>query len=175
VSGVPAPNSSFEPTAEVGLGISEKQPRPGGLIQVLANIGESFVIGFKNKTAIAVIAAFGVGLAVGNLPTALATSGKTTDLAHKTFTVSIDEVKKNFVFGDEFSGTYTKTVTMSDGTQRQIELTPMVHDGMQVIRLKDTGGLTYMSLNGTTTNGKLMIQIEDKEASLAALKAQGWK
>jgi len=133
------------------------------------------VIKFKNKTAIAVFAAFGVGLAVGNFPTAFATSDKTTKLTEKSFTVSIDEVKKNFVFGDEFSGTYTKTVTMSDGAQRQIELTPMVHNGMQVIRLKDTGGLTYMSLNGTTTNGTLMIQVQDNEASRAALKGQGWK
>jgi hypothetical protein len=141
----------------------------------LANIGECLVIGFKNKTVVAVIAAFAVGLAVGNLPTALATSGKMPDLTRKSFIVSINEVKKNFVFADEFSGTYTKTVTLSDGAQRQIELTPMVHDGMQVIRLKDTGGLTYMSLNGTTTNGVLMVQVQDKEASRASLKAQGWK
>jgi len=133
------------------------------------------VIGFKNKTVISVLAAFAVGVFVGNLPTALATSAKTSNLAQKTFVVSINEVKQNFVFADEFSGTYTKSVTLSDGTQRQIELTPMIHDGMPVVRLKDTGGLTYMTLNGTTTNGKLMIQIEDKEASLAALKAQGWK
>ena len=133
------------------------------------------MIGFKNKTVISVLAAFAVGVFVGNLPTALATSAKTSNLAQKTFVVSINEVKQNFVFADEFSGTYTKSVTLSDGTQRQIELTPMIHDGMPVVRLKDTGGLTYMTLNGTTTNGKLMIQIEDKEASLAALKAQGWK
>jgi beta-glucanase (GH16 family) len=133
------------------------------------------VIGFKNKTVISVLAAFAVGIFVGNLPTALATSAKSSNLAKKTFIVSINEVKQNFVFADEFSGTYTKSVTLSDGTQRQIELTPMIHDGMPVVRLKDTGGLTYMTLNGTTTNGKLMIQIEDKEASLAALKAQGWK
>jgi hypothetical protein len=31
------PNSSFKPTAEVGLGFSDKQPRGGGLIQVLCD------------------------------------------------------------------------------------------------------------------------------------------
>ena len=33
-------NSSFKPTAEVGLGFSDKQPRGGGLIQVLGRLSE---------------------------------------------------------------------------------------------------------------------------------------
>jgi hypothetical protein len=35
-------NSSFKPTAEVGLGFSDKQPRGGGLIQVLAPMFQFF-------------------------------------------------------------------------------------------------------------------------------------
>lgn len=131
------------------------------------------MIGTKIKTTIALFAAFAAGIAVTNLPMAHANSD--ADLAQKSFTVSIDEIKQNFVFADEFSGTYMKSVTLSDGTERQIELTPMVHKGMQVIRLKDSGGLTYMGLNGTTTNGTLMIQVRDQEAARAALRAQGWK
>ncbi len=46
------------------------------------------------------------------------------DLSKKRFVVCIDEIQQNFVFGDEFSGRYAKTVTLSNGTTRTIELTP---------------------------------------------------
>ncbi len=130
----------------------------------------------SNKTIATAIIAFLAGIGVASLPSALATSTEVgSDLAKKRFYVSIDEIKQKFVFAESFSGSYSKTVTLSDGTQRHIELTPMIHDGMQVIEIKDTGGLTYSSLDGATTNGKLMIQITDQESSEAALKAQGWK
>jgi hypothetical protein len=129
----------------------------------------------STKTIAIVTISFLAGIGMANLPSALATSPDVGgDLAKKTFYVSIDEIKQNFVFADSFSGSYSKTVTLSDGTQRHVELTPMIHNGMQVIELKDTGGLTYTSLDGTTTNGKLMIQVKDQAASQAALKAQGW-
>ena len=63
---------------------------------------------------------------------------------------------------------------MSDGKQRQIELAPMLHKGMQVVRLQDSGHTTYMSLNGTTLNGTLLVQLRDKETDKASLKAEGW-
>jgi len=31
-----------------------------------------------------------------------------------------------------------------------------------------------MSLNGTTLNGTLLVQLRDKEAKKASLKAEGW-
>jgi hypothetical protein len=134
------------------------------------------VSAFNIKIVAAVLAAFAAGFGAANLPSALATPASAdADLEKRTFMVSINEVKQNFVFADTFSGSYSKNVTLSDGTNRQIALTPMTRNGMQVIELKDSGGLTYMSLNGTTTNGNLMIQVIDQAASKAALKAQGWQ
>jgi len=126
--------------------------------------------------AVAIAAlAFAGGVVASNLPSAVAGGGAKPDLSGRKFTVFVDEVKQNLVFGDEFAGSYTKSITLSDGSKREIELTPMVHNGMQVVRFKDTGGITYMGLNGTTTNGRLMVQVKDKDASRAALKAQGWQ
>ncbi len=86
---------------------------------------------------------------------------KDIDLAKKRFIVSIDEIQQNFVFGEQFADSYTKTVTLSDGSVRTIQLTPMIRHGRPVVELKDTGGRTYMLPNGTTTNGKLMVHIRD--------------
>ena len=128
-----------------------------------------------SKTLAVAVAAFVGGVLAANLPSALASAEPAPDLSKRSFTVFIDEVKQNFVFGDRFTGRYTKTVTLSDGTVREITLTPMVHNGMQVVEFRDTGGLTYMSLDGTTTNGTLMVQLRDDASDDAALKAQGWK
>jgi hypothetical protein len=51
------------------------------------------------------------------------------DLSKKRFIVCIDEIQQNFVFGDQFAGRYTKTVTLSDGSTRTIELVPMIRNG----------------------------------------------
>lgn len=91
-------------------------------------------------------------------------SGTNMDLSRRRFVVCIDEIKQNFVFGATFEGRYATTVTLSDGTTRTIELTPTIRDGRAVVELKDTGGCTYMGLNGTTTNGNLMVQIRDVDA-----------
>jgi hypothetical protein len=127
------------------------------------------------KTVLIAAVAFVAGALAAHLPSVSAATEPAPDLSERQFRVFIDEVKQNLVFADEFTGTYSKTVTLSDGSERQITLTPMVHQGMQVVEFKDTGGLTYMSLNGTTTNGTLMVQVQDKASSAAALKAQGWK
>lgn len=125
------------------------------------------------------LALVGVGLAAGiavaNLPSARAVgTSAPIDMSQRRFMVSIDEVKQNVVFAEEFAGSYKRTVEMSDGSVRTIELTPMVHDGMQVVEFKDTGGHTYMGLNGTTTNGKLMVQLRDVAEMHAQLREQGW-
>jgi hypothetical protein len=39
----------------------------------------------------------------------------------KEFVVFINEITQNFVFGDSFADSYTKTVTMSDGRTRPTE------------------------------------------------------
>lgn len=79
----------------------------------------------------------------------------------KEFVVFINEVTQNFVFGDSFSDSYIKTVTMSDGRARTIKLTPMVRDGRPVVELSDSGHISYMGLEGATTNGKLMVQLQE--------------
>ena len=120
-------------------------------------------------------AGFGVGFLFSHLPTAFAasTSGA-SPLSQRQFLVSIDEVRRNFVFGDKFAGHYIRTVTLADGSQRHIELTPMVHDGMQVVEFRDNSGRTYMGLNGTTTNGKLMVQLRDVDDMNRELQSEGW-
>jgi hypothetical protein len=81
----------------------------------------------------------------------------------KEFLVCLDEIQQNLVFGEQFTGSYTNTVTMSNGSTRTIKLTPMLRDGRPVVELNDTGHITYMGLNGTTTNGTLMVQLRDIE------------
>lgn len=77
------------------------------------------------------------------------------------FVVFIDEITQNFVFGDSFSDSYTKTVTMSDGQTRDIKLTPTVRDGKPLIEINDTGQISYMGLEGgAKTNGNLMVQLK---------------
>ena len=127
------------------------------------------------KGAVLVSAGFVLGIGAGNLPRAVASPDSMNgELSKKKFMVSIDEVAQNFVFGEEFTGTYKREITLSDGSKRMIELTPMIHNGMKVVEFKDSGGHTYMGLNGTTTNGKLMVQLRDMELMNAQLVAEGW-
>jgi hypothetical protein len=127
------------------------------------------------KGTLLLAAGVAIGLGVSHFPVASAAPGPgTASLSHQKFLVSIDEVRQNFVFGHEFSGQYSTTVTLSDGSKRHIQLTPMVHDGMQVVEFKDNSGHTYMGLNGTTTNGKLMVHVQDLATMKQRLKAEGW-
>jgi hypothetical protein len=123
------------------------------------------------------LVAFFAGIAVANLPGAIASSESgAVDLSKRTFVVSIDEIRQNFVFGDKFEGSYSRTITMSDGSKRTIKLTPMIHDGKQVIKWSGDGeGGTYMGLNGTTTNGRIMVQVRDLAEVQRQLKEQGWQ
>ena len=126
-------------------------------------------------SVVLLVVGFGIGVLVSHFPVASASAvPEATSLSHQKFLVSIDEVRQNFVFGHEFSGHYATTVTLSDGTKRHIELTPMVHNGMEVVELKDNGGHTYMGLNGTTANGDLMVQLRDVATMKQQLKAEGW-
>jgi hypothetical protein len=123
------------------------------------------------------------GISVADFPHAIASSGVSgVNLEERKFWVFVDEVKQNLVFGDEFVGSYSRTFTLSDGSRRTIELTPVVHRGMQVVELRDTEklsvpgkGQSYMALNGTTTNGTLMVRIADHAETLRQLREQGWK
>jgi ATP-dependent Clp protease adapter protein ClpS len=86
------------------------------------------------------------------------------DLSKKCFIVCIDEIQQNFVSGEEFAGCYSRTLTLSDGTKRTIELTATMRAGEPYVELRDSGHVSYMSFNGTTTNGNLMIAIRDLDA-----------
>ncbi len=128
-----------------------------------------------SRSALLVLAGFALGIGVVALPAAFASpaSGQ-ADLSGKRFLVSIDEIRQNFVFGEEFVGSYARTITLSDGSTRSIKLTPMLNDGRQVVEFKDGGDHTYMGLDGTTTNGTLMVQLRDLDKMHADLKQQGW-
>lgn len=130
----------------------------------------------KHAKSIAIlVVGFVTGLAAAWLPIAFA-ADKTEpiDMNKKEFMISVDEIKQNFVFGESFKGSYSKSVNLSDGSTRTIKLTPMIHKSMQVVELNDTGGVTYMGMNGTTTNGKLMVQLRNMEELRAQLEAHGW-
>ena len=130
----------------------------------------------RARIAVGFLVGVVAGISLANVPGAIAsTDASAASLEKRRFWLFVDEVKQNFVFGDEFTGSYSKIFTLSDGSRRTIELTPMVHGGMQVVELKDTGHLSYMALNGTTTNGTLMVRIADQAEIRRQLKEQGWK
>ena len=87
------------------------------------------------------------------------------DHLQKRFLVSIYEIQQELAWAEEFTGRYAKTVTLSDGTTRTIELTPVMRDGRPAVEFVDTGYRTHMGLapvhTGTHTNGNLMVQIVD--------------
>lgn len=121
------------------------------------------------------VAGIGIGVGISHFPVASAAPRPSpAPLSLQKFLVSLDEVNQNFVCGHEFSGQYGTTVTLSDGSRRHIQLTPMMHNGMQVVELRDNDGHTYIELNGTTTSGKLMVQVRDLATMKKQLTAEGW-
>jgi hypothetical protein len=76
-----------------------------------------------------------------------------SDLATKRFMVCIDEIQQNFAFGEQFAGRYTKTVTLSDGSARTIELTPMIRNGRPVVELRDTPAWSEITRRGPALPG----------------------
>jgi ATP-dependent Clp protease adapter protein ClpS len=94
-------------------------------------------------------------------------NAEAADPAKKRFVVFIYEIRREVVFAEEFGAQYLKTVTLSDGTERTVELTPMIRDGNPVIEFKDTGHCTYIGTQcvrtGSHTNGNLMVQVIDLE------------
>jgi hypothetical protein len=94
-------------------------------------------------------------------------------MTEKAFIVFLDEIAQNFVWGEPFADSYTKTVTLSDGSTRAITLTPTSRSGKEVIELNDNGSVTYMGPNGTQTRGNLMIQVREVPDDLVGqLKAE---
>ncbi|HEX3836431.1 MAG TPA: ATP-dependent Clp protease adaptor ClpS [Steroidobacteraceae bacterium] len=100
-------------------------------------------------------------------------NSETTDRAKKKrFIVSIYEIRQEIVFADEFSDRYVKTVTLSDGTTRTVELTPAMCGGRAGIEFNDTGHRAFMGIlpvrNGGHTHDNLMVRIFDLDDAPAA-------
>jgi ATP-dependent Clp protease adapter protein ClpS len=83
----------------------------------------------------------------------------------KRFCVFINEIAQQLVWADPFEGRYSKTVTLSDGTMRTVELIPVERNSEQMVEFKDGGHHSYMGLTpvrtSTTINGNLMVQVVD--------------
>jgi hypothetical protein len=92
-------------------------------------------------------------------------SPENKDPSQKRFVVSIYEIQQELAWAEEFTGKYVKTVTLSDGTTRTVELTPVIRDGRPAVEINDTGRRTYLGLAsvpaGTQINSTLMVQIID--------------
>jgi hypothetical protein len=90
----------------------------------------------------------------------------------KSFGVCIYEVKE-LAWGETFDDSYSKKVTMSDGSVREIHLTPIVRDGEELIEY-DIDGFkqcmrnTSTNINGDVENGKgLMVQVFEMPSGAA--------
>ena len=92
---------------------------------------------------------------------ASATETGAIDLADRTFLVNFAEVVQVLELGERFKGSYERSLTLSDGTERHIRLTPMVRDGELWVELRDGEGRTFMGPNGSTYNGDLLINLRD--------------
>jgi hypothetical protein len=89
------------------------------------------------------------------------------------YLVSIDEIRQNIASAEPFAGSYTRTVTMSDGSTREITLRPELLDGKEVVEVTDqssNGKIDHSVIgsNGTTINDMLMIRVTDSPASKMA-------
>jgi hypothetical protein len=94
--------------------------------------------------------------------------------SNQPYFVSLSEIKQNFVFADSFSGSYTRSVRMSDGSTRRITLRPVTKNGVQLVELTDSSPTavtqSFMGPNGTTTDGKLVIDVKSRADLLAQMK-----
>lgn len=85
-----------------------------------------------------------------------------TDLATRRFAVFMYEIRQELVWGEGFTARYVRTVTLSDGTTRQVELTPATRDGATVMQFAGGNALGLARVrSGTQVNGNLMVQVID--------------
>lgn len=107
-----------------------------------------------------------VALARANSAKREATSDAAKEMLRRPFQVSICEIRQNFFVGEQFTGVYKRTVTLSDGTACDIELTPTIYDGQKVVKAQFPGNndpryYNYIGLNGSVQRGSLMVQLWD--------------
>lgn len=99
-------------------------------------------------------------------------------MLRRPFQVSIYEIRQNFVVGERFTGVYKSTVTLSDGTPCDIELTPTIYDGRKAVKAQFPGNndpsyYNYIGLNGSAQRGSLMVQLRDIRTQQKLMELDG--
>ena len=129
----------------------------------------------RNRSFLLVLAGFAAGAATFAAGFVVASPGGSADQpSDHAYVVSIDEIRSNLVPGEVFSGQFTRKVTMSDGSTREVTLRPVRQNGEELVELVDKSASgaqhSYMGPNGTTTDGTLMINVKDAAVLQAAMK-----
>lgn len=102
-----------------------------------------------------------------------ARSDAANEMSRRPFQVSIYEIRQNFVLGEQFTGVYKRTVTLSDGTSCVIELTPTIYDGRKLVKAQFPGDYyNYIGLNGSVQRGDLMVQLWDLRTQKKLLESE---
>jgi hypothetical protein len=100
-------------------------------------------------------------------------SSDTIDPSKKRFMVSIYEIQQQIVFADEFSDRYAKSVMLSDGTTRTVELKSVMCDGRPAVEFNDTGHRKYMELLPIRNNGQTNVSGKPAAYGLRSEGMQG--
>lgn len=127
------------------------------------------------RSSLLLLTGFAAGAAASAAIAAFAANGHAplpaVDAGH--YTVSIDEIRQNLVFGDSFGDRYTRTVKLSDGSVHQVTLVATRRNGQPLLELADASGgkvaRSGMGPFGTTTIGKLMVSVKDADAIRAQM------
>lgn len=87
------------------------------------------------------------------------------DLSKKRYAVTVYEVRQRVVQGEEFIGQYSRTVMLSDGTQRTIKLQPVVRNEEPLLEINTGGATTFSGIiplrSAAATHGTLMVHVVD--------------
>ncbi len=110
----------------------------------------------------------GVAVSLGGVAAAMTSHDAlsvTAGTPVQKYSVSIDEVRHNLVSADEFSGSYSRKLTLSDGSTHLLSLRAVRRDGTPLIELTDrTGGRVERSWMGpfaTMRMGNLLVSLKD--------------
>lgn len=128
-----------------------------------------------NRSFLLVMAGFAAGAAISSASFVFASpNDPSTESSDHAYLASIDEIHSNLLPGEVFSRDFTRKVTMSDGSVREVTLRPVRRDGEELVELIDKSGKgvqhSYMGPHGTTTDGTLMINVKDVAELQAAMK-----
>jgi hypothetical protein len=127
----------------------------------------------SNRSFLLVTAGFVAGAAASAAGFVFASPGSPSVVpSDHAYTVFIDEIRSHLVPAQAFSGQFTRKVTMSDGSMREITLQPVRKDGHELVALTDKSAhgtyRSYMGPFATAMDGNLMVNIKD----VAQLRAE---